>query len=169
MPDNHTPHQDRVRANPHLSGRVEHPPKKEQDGGEESCPAFGYLRGIHDRAHAVEFRFRNGNSVWFPYNWLGNWKYDPSEGLVLKFSGDLVYLVLIRGTNLDRPLAEGSVDLIRAGLQRHRVLWVREMGEGEAAATGESGPTIDTIEVSEFESHQALTEWLGRVAPAFTR
>ena len=172
MPDNHTPHQDRIRSNPHLSGRVEKPPKKEQDGGEESCPAFGYLRGIHDRAHAVEFRFRNGNSVWFPYNWLGNWKFDPSEGLLLKFSGDLVYLVLIRGTNLDRPLIEGSVDLIRAGLQRHRVLWVREMEAGqagEAVDAAASGPTIDSIEVAEFESHQALTEWLSMAAPAFGR
>ena len=32
---------------------------------------------------------------------------NPSEGLLLKFSGDLVYLVLIRGSNLDRPLNEG--------------------------------------------------------------
>ncbi len=169
MQDNHTPHQDRVRANPHLSGRVGQPPNKEQDGGEEACPAFGYLRGVHDRAHAVEFRFRTGNSVWFPYNWLGNWKFDPSEGLLLKFSGDLVYLVLIRGSNLDKPLADRSVDLVRAGFQRHRVLWVREMEVDEVTSTDGAGPTIDSIEVAEFESHQALADWLGRVAPAFVR
>ena len=60
-------------------------------------PGLRLPAGYPRPAHAVEFRFRNGNSVWFPYNWLGNWKYDPSEGLLLKFSGDLVYLVLIRG------------------------------------------------------------------------
>jgi len=41
--------------------------------------------------------FRDGNSTWFPYAHMGTWKYNPSEGLLLKFSGDLVYLVLIRG------------------------------------------------------------------------
>ena len=41
--------------------------------------------------------------------WLGPWQYNPSEGLLLKFSGDLVYLVLIRGSNLDKPL-ERRVD-----------------------------------------------------------
>jgi hypothetical protein len=173
MPDNHTTnhttHQDRIRGNPHLTGRVVQPPKNGQDGGEGSCPAFGYLRGIHDRAHAVEFRLRTGNSVWFPYAWLGNWKYDPSEGLLLKFSGDLVYLVVIRGSNLDRPLDDGSVDLLRAGFQRHRVLWVREMEPGEIETAGGAGPTIDAIEIAEFESHQALTEWLTQTAPAFCR
>ena len=36
------------------------------------CRAFGYLRGIREHAAAVEFRFRDGNSTWFPYSWLGN-------------------------------------------------------------------------------------------------
>ncbi len=54
----------------------------------------------------MEFRFRNGNSEWFPYSWLGTWQYNPSEGLLVKFSGDLVYLVLIKGSNLDKPLAD---------------------------------------------------------------
>jgi hypothetical protein len=30
-------------------------------------------------------------------------------------------------------------------------------------------PTIDSIEVAEFESHAALKEWLNKKAPAFTR
>ena len=60
----------------------------------------------------MEFRFRDGNSIWFPYSWLGTWKFNPSEGLLLKFSGDLVYLVLIKGSTLDRPLKEGAMTLI---------------------------------------------------------
>ena len=63
------------------------------------------------RADAVEFRFRDGNSRWFPYSWLGTWQYNPSDGLLLKFSGDVVYLVLIRGSNLDKPLNEGAINL----------------------------------------------------------
>src|SRR5579871_6207142 len=72
----------------------------ETDGGEAKCEAFGYLRGLKDSSASVEFRFRNGTSIWFSYALLGTWQLNPSEGLLLKFSGDLVYLVLIRGSNL---------------------------------------------------------------------
>jgi hypothetical protein len=89
--------------------------------------------------------------------------------LLLKFSGDLVYLVLIRGSNLDRPLNEGAINLTNAGLQRHRVIWVREMNEEESRQVGEKGPTIDSIEVAEFEKHSDLKEWLGKHGPAFLR
>lgn len=167
MPDDLTPHTDRVSGNPHLSGRMPPQGRKQPQEGEGACPAFGYLRGLHERASAVEFRFREGNSVWFPYGWLGTWKFDPSEGLLIKFSGDLIYLVLIRGSNLDRMIEGSGIDLIRAGLQRHRVLLVREMSEADIAEVGDDGPTIDSIEVAEFESHQELKEWVGKEAPAF--
>lgn len=137
------------------------------EGPEASCPAFGYLRGIRDEGASVEFRFRDGNSTWFPYGWLGPWKYNPSQGLLLKFSGDLVYLILIRGSNLDKPLNDGAINLTTGGLQRRRVLWIREMSEDEIRQVGEAGPTIDSIEVAEFESQAALKEWLAAKAPAF--
>jgi hypothetical protein len=166
-------HQERLQRNGHLKGYGSPPSARQEseppEAGEASCPAFGYLRGIRERADAIEFRFRDGNSVWFPYNWLGTWNFNPSEGLLLKFSGDLVYLVLIRGSALDRPLGDANIDLIRAGLQRHRVLWIREMSEEDIRQTGENGPTIDSIEMAEFESHAELKEWLDQNAPAFSR
>src|SRR5579863_541200 len=92
------------------AGRVTRNQAKEtiDECGEDSCAAFGYLRGIRERADAVQVRFQNGNSRWFPYSWLGEWKFNPSDGLLLKFSGDLVYLVLIRGSNLSRPLSDST-------------------------------------------------------------
>jgi hypothetical protein len=167
MLDNTTSHQDRLKGNPHLASKLAGTGTRPPEGGEGACPAFGYLRGLHERASAVEFRTKGGNSMWFPYNWLGTWKFDPSVGLLLKFSGDLVYLVLIRGSNLDRPVEDSGIDLIRAGLQRHRVLWVREMGEEDVRQTGDNGPTIDNIQIGEFESQEALKEWLGANAPEF--
>lgn len=162
-------YQDRLRSIANAQGNPELPSKQEADGeeAEASCEAFGYLRGIRDHATSVEFRFRNGNSTWFPYSWMGTWQYNPSEGLLLKFTGDLVYLVLITGSNLDKPLKEGAINLTHAGLQRHRVLWVREMSKEEIRQVGETGPTIDSIQVAEFESQEALKEWLGTHAPAF--
>lgn len=169
MLDNSASHRNRLRAHPHLAGHGVHTSSGDDggEGSEASCAAFGYLRGIRERADAVEFRFRDGNSVWFPYSWLGNWWFNPSEGVLLKFSGDLVYLVLIRGSNLDKPLKTMAIDLLHAGLQRHRVIWIREMNDEEKATIGESEPTIDSINVVEFESNAALKEWLGQTAPAF--
>ena len=88
---------------------------------------------------------------------------------MLKFSGDLVYLVLIKGSNLDKPLKDGAVTLTHAGFQRHRLLWVREMTEADIRSVGETEPTIDSIEVEEFESHAALKEWMSKKAPGFTK
>ena len=163
--------QDRKHRNPPPAGLNAYLQTKEPDadGTEASCGAFGYLRGIRDTATSVEFRFKDGNSMWFPYGWMGPWLYNPSEGLLLKFSGDLVYLVLIRGSNLAKPLKEGAINLTHAGLQRHRVLWLREMSKEEIRQVGETGPTIDSIEVAEFETHDALKEWVRNKAPAFLR
>jgi len=164
-----TKHQERLQRKTRSTGPATSQSNKqaESEEPEASCKAFGYLRGLRDQSSAVELRFRDGNSMWFPYSWMGNWQYHPSDGLLLKFSGDLVYLVLIRGSNIDRPLNEGSINLTHAGLQRHRVLWVREMTADEIRQVGETGPTIDSIEVAEFESHSDLKEWLGQHAPEF--
>jgi len=168
MNDDRTTHQERLQRSQHLAGRTSQTPRKDMDpdGTEGACRAFGFLRGIRDRADAIEFRFVDGNSVWFPYGWLGNWKFNPSEGLLLKFSGDLVYLVLIKGSNLDKPLEDGGINLTRGGLQRHRVLWVAEMTKDEIEHIGDSGPTIDRIDVGEFENNDELKVWVSERAPA---
>jgi hypothetical protein len=140
---------------------------KEPEGLVDYCAAFGYLRGLREQSASVEFRFRRGASMWFPYSWLGPWRFDPSDGLLLKFSGDLVYLVLIRGSNIDRPLDDGTINLTHAGLQRHRVLWVREMSADEVRQVGEAGPTIDSITIAAFESNTELEKWLVEHAPEF--
>lgn len=92
-------HQDRLQRNPHLAGFTGMKPQKDEDGeaAEASCAAFGYLRGLRDSSAAIEFRFGDGNSIWFSYSLLGTWQYNPSQGLLLKFTGDVVTLVLIRG------------------------------------------------------------------------
>jgi hypothetical protein len=170
MSDDST-HQERLQQKSRPAGPASASPTKEAEAeaGEALCGAFGYLRGLRDQSAALELRFRDGNSTWFPYAWMGNWQYNPSDGLLLKFSGDLVYLVLIRGCNLYQPLNEGAINLTHAGLQRHRVLWIREMSRYEICAIGASAPTIDSIEVAEFESNADLKEWLEKHGPEFSR
>jgi hypothetical protein len=170
MTDDKPTHQERLKRALNPQGQSATPSKTaEGEETEVSCGAFGYLRGIRDLPGSVEFRFRDGNSVWFAYSLLGTWRYNPSEGLLLKFSGDVIYLVLIRGSNLDKPLNEGAINLTTGGLQRNRVVWIREMSEEDIQKVGDTGPTIDRIELGEFESQTALREWLKAKAPAFVR
>ena len=74
-----------------------------------------------------------------------------------------------RPTACPNALVGGSVNLPQQGLQRHRILWAREMDEQELRRVGERGPTIDRIEVAEFESHEEVQAWLKKAAPAFVR
>ena len=139
------------------------------EGGEAACPAFGYLRGTKDRALAVEFRFADGNTETLPYSHLAGWRFDPSVGLLLKYTADVVTLVLVRGSNLDAAAAPGGPNLLDGGFQRHRVVWVREMDPAALKAVGDAGPTVDKIEITDFESHADLKEWLAASAPVFVR
>lgn len=149
--------------------RLQPPAPEVEEGDEGACPAFGYLRGLRERALCLEFRFKTGNREWFPYGLLASCRYDPSTGILLKFTGDLVTLVLIKGSNLDLPVHQGAVDLIERGLQRHRVLFVREMEEHELRKAGDREPTVDRIEVAEFESQDEVRVWLEATAPVFVR
>lgn len=143
--------------------------ESEQNADEDFCPAFGFLRGIHDKALAVEFRLKNGNRETYPYTWLGPVRFNPSVGLLIKFTGDVVTLVLIRGSNLDMEVPHKSINLTDRGLHRHRIIWVREMDEEELRKTGEREPTIDRIEIADFESQEDLQEWLKKNAAEFMR
>ncbi|QJW93229.1 hypothetical protein [Frigoriglobus tundricola] len=43
------------------------------------------------------------------------------------------------------------------------------MTEAEIERVGETGPTIDAIEVGEFVTYEARREWLKSKAPTFLR
>lgn len=151
---------------PSLPGRR---PAETEDAEVDSCPAFGFLRGAREWSPMIEFRFKDGNVEAFPYSWLGPVRFNPSVGLLLRFTGDVVTLVLIRGSNLDATVGTGNVNLIDRGIEKHRVTWVSELDEGALRRVGESGPTIDRIEVAEFETHAELCTWLKEHAPVFLR
>ena len=87
----------------------------------------------------------------------------------MKFTGDVVTLVLIRGSNLGAVLPDRGINLTDRGLQRQRVTYIREMDDAELRRAGRGEPTIDRIEVAEFESQEQLREWLKTTAPVFLR
>ena len=133
----------------------------ETDSDEEECLAFGYLRGIRDRALSLELRFADVNRVAYPYSWLGPMTYNPSAGLLLKFVGDMVYLVLLEGSNLNAPI-NGCTNLYDRGIQRHRVTWVREMTRQQVEKADEADVTIERIRILSHrpDEEPQRVEWL---------
>ena len=95
MPDD-SKHQERLQQKSRPAGHASASPNKEAEAeaGEAACGAFGYLRGLRDQSAALELRFRDGNSTWFPYTWMGNWQYNPSDGLAAEIH---------RGPGVPRP------------------------------------------------------------------
>lgn len=153
-----------------LEEMLSNPPGKQENAAsdEEECAAFGYLRGIRDRALMLEFRQRNGNSRAFPYSWLGPVRYDPSHGLLLKFVGDMNYLVLIEGSNVN-GLVKETINLYDRGIQRHRITWVREMERREMDGARPGDVTIDRIRLLAYRSEQELKVilWLAAFATSW--
>jgi hypothetical protein len=139
-----------------------------KDDDELSCSAFGFLRGLHERSLALELRLKTGDREAYPYSMLAAVRFNPSVGVLLKYTGDLTTLVLIRGSNLDLRVHNGTADFIE-GLERQRVVWVREMDQHELRAAGDREPTVDRIEVAECESQEAVREFLDKAAPALLR
>jgi hypothetical protein len=157
-----------IKSSPAVANRRPTTDAGPSETDEEACAAYGYMRGIRDRALAIEFRYRDGNRDFYPYSWLGPWRYNPSVGLLLKFTGDITTLVLIGGSNLD-ALVNQSINLTDRGIARHRISWLKEMDEDALRMAGIGQPTIDRIEVGEFQGHEEAQEWLKKVAKAFVR
>jgi|SRR5215469_15269182 len=152
---------------PYLAGTPGRYRGTETEEEESPCRAFGYLRGIQDKAVAVRFMFRDGSCICLPYASLGPWEYRPSAGLLAKFAGKLAVLVLLRGSNLDAEIGDAAVNLTDRDLQRHRITWVREMDKDELRRAGEGEPTVDRIDTAAFGSQEKLREWVGKHASAF--
>jgi hypothetical protein len=75
--------------------------------------AYGWLRGVKDRAQMLELRMLSGSFRSLAYAWLFDVKFDPSLGIEMDFGSVKVKL---EGRNL-RPLHEL--------IQRHRAVWVQ--------------------------------------------
>jgi hypothetical protein len=115
--------------------------------------------------HSFVGDIRRPGVVRYQSHGSGSHQLPPSDRSL--FSGDVVYLVLIRGTNLDKPLADGSINLTNDGLHFCGVVRIREMTDGKIDRVGQTGPTIDSIEIAVFNDRQTRRKLLKTHAPAF--
>lgn len=143
----------RIPPAPPAKGQVHLPVPEEDD--EVACAAFGYLRGIRERAVNIEFRrSREGDSVSFPYSWLGPSRQHPSSGVVLLFVGSELYLVTLRGRNLNRVTTD-KISLYESGILRQRVTWVREVRREESEGLPREECVVERIEVRAVTPEEA--------------
>jgi hypothetical protein len=103
--------------------------------------AFGWLRGIRERAVMLELRRKDGSIVAIGYGWLERVAFDPSEGITISTGGQKIR---IRGRNLNAEVRP-SVRLFE-GIARHRVPWVREADRAAAMEADAKATIIDSIE-----------------------
>ncbi|MFV0442771.1 MAG: hypothetical protein ACK5Q5_04280 [Planctomycetaceae bacterium] len=111
--------------------------------GDESldCGAFGFLRGLRDRALMLELRKKDGTVRAIGYAWLQMVEFDPSSGIVLSFPGSRIQLI---GRNLNAEVRPG-VRLFE-GITRNRVPFVQEAGEVELMQAIDGVTIIERIE-----------------------
>lgn len=116
-------------------------PASDRDAAED-CGAFGWLRGLRERAAMLELRKRNGNIVAIGYGWLERAEFDPSDGITLHVLGKRIR---IQGRNLNAEVRP-SVRLFE-GIVRHRVPWAREASQADAIDAGAATTLVEDITV----------------------
>lgn len=104
--------------------------------------AFGFLRGVRDKALSLEFRHKDGKITAHSYAWLESAEFDPSEGITLNFSGKIVKL---SGRNLNAE-TRPNVCLF-AGILRHRVSWVQEADGPTVMQASETAVFIEEVKI----------------------
>jgi|SRR5579863_6600276 len=108
----------------------------------EDLGAFGWLRGVQERAIMLEIRHKDGSITARGYSWLQGADFDPSSGITLNFSGEKI---TIAGRNLNAE-ARQNVRLF-AGILRHRVPWIQEADGADVLEAAKDAVVIEDVKV----------------------
>lgn len=115
-------------------------PATDQDTPDD-LGAFGFLRGVRDRAVMLEFRKKDGSIKAKGYGWLEDAEFDPAGSITLSFSGEKVR---ISGRNLNAE-TRPEIRLFQA-ITRHRVPWIQEADHRSSMTVADTETVIDSIE-----------------------
>ena len=124
----------------HLPSRAAAQLRLGDDDTHDDLGAFGWLRGTHERAAMLELRKKDGSIIAYPYNWLEKAKFDPADGILLKFGPEKVKII---GRNLNGEIRP-NVRLF-SGIVRHRVPWVQEADRAAAMEAGKGAVVIESV------------------------
>lgn len=115
-------------------------PVQESDATDD-LGAFGWLRGIRDRAMMLELRKKTGESLAIPYGWIERVLFDPSDGITIHAGGQKVRL---KGRNLNAE-QRGQGRLFE-GVTRGRVAWIQEADEPANLQASNGATVVERIE-----------------------
>ena len=90
----------------------------------------------------LEIRHKDGKISAFGYAWLDSAEFDPSEGIVLRFSGKTVKIV---GRNLNGEVRP-SIRLFD-GIVRHRVPWIQEADGSSTLQVPQKATVIEEVKI----------------------
>lgn len=110
----------------------------------EDFGAFGFLRGVRERALMLELRHRDGTLNAIGYSWLDRVAFDPSDGLMLCFGRRIV---TVTGMNLNAEIRP-HVSLFD-GIVRHRIPWLAEADRAASLDAKPGMPVIESIKIEE--------------------
>jgi hypothetical protein len=129
----------------HLTDRVAKRATEPADDADavDDLGAFGWLRGVRERALYLELRRKDGSVHAIGYPWLESITFNPSEGMTLKFTGQTVK---IRGRNLTEPAKENV--MLLNGILRHKVPWIQEASRSIATWTDKRATVIESIDIA---------------------
>ena len=115
------------------------------DDGEviDGVGCFGVLRGVRDRAPAIEFRRKTGAVLILAYSYIEKGEFDPSNGMTIR-SGSMT--IRLKGKNLTADIRPNM--RLTTALASQRLAWVQEMGK--TALTLPDGGQVPVVEVIEW-------------------
>jgi hypothetical protein len=109
--------------------------------GPEDLGAFGWLRGIRERALMLELRKRDGEVLAIGYGWLERAEFNPSTGITLHIAGQQIR---IAGRNLNAEV-RSTVRLFE-GVTRHRVQWIQESSRAASLRAPDTACVVEAIQ-----------------------
>lgn len=103
--------------------------------------AFGWLRGVRDKALMLDLRKKDGSIKSVGYAWLHESDFDPSGTITLHIIGQKIKII---GRNLNAEFRP-NVRLFN-GITRHRVPFVQEADQAALMKANEDDTVIEKIE-----------------------
>jgi len=103
--------------------------------------AFGWLRGVRDKAIMLELRKKDGSVRAFGYAWLQEVDLDPSREITLCLPGGKIKVI---GRNLNKE-HKPNIRLFQ-GIVRHKVPFIQEADEIMIMKASDGETVIERIE-----------------------
>jgi len=109
--------------------------------GHEDLGAFGWLRGLRDRAIMLELRKKDGTVVAIAYSFIDRVEFDPSEGITIRCG---LEKIRIKGRGLNAEIRP-EVRLFQ-GITRQRVPWIQEADASSLIRADKNSVIVESIE-----------------------